>query len=142
MKRSIFALLALLLASVASAQTHPCDLPPTPNPTTKNSTVTVGFCHDQKDANGATDAITAFKIYLDGNVVLTWTSPTGLTPKTPTPNAAGFYYYEAPAIAVTKGNRGVSVAAVDADGESALSATFPFQVKGPGPRQVSGTRVQ
>ncbi len=142
MRASALVFLLSLFAASASAQQapHPCDVTAPANPMIVSTTVVIGFCHSGKDAKGNATTLTAFKIAVDGAVVLTWTGP--LTPTSKAPNAAGFSYYEAPAVPVGRGTHTVTASAVDVDGESAMSTAFQFGTKGPGPSLVLGVRVR
>ncbi len=143
MKTIAIAFLFSLFAASVSAQTtpHPCDAMAPANPVLVKDAVIVGFCHNGKDLAGKVVPLTAFKVTIDGAVALTWTGPT-LTATSPTANSAGYLYYEAPAISVSRGTHAVAVSAVNADGESALSLAYAFSTKGPGPSLIIGVRVR
>lgn len=139
MKLVFIAASMLLAATVSQAQTvHPCDVIPPVNPTVKRNTVIVGFCHDKKDADGATIGPASFKIYIDNFQPVVWTFP---TPLLPTPNSQGDYYFEAPAISITKGPHVVAVTTVDID-ESAPTPWYQFTIQGSGPNPPKNPRVK
>ncbi len=143
MKRLAIAFLLSLFAASASAQTtpHPCDVTAPPNPVIVKDAVIVGLCWPPKDAAGVIVPLRSFVVSIDGGVVLTWTGPS-LTPTSQTTSAQGYMYYETQPVAVSRGQHTVAATATTADGTSAMSATFPFSTKGPGPSLVIGVRVR
>ena len=119
--------LMLACASIASAQTHPCDIPPDGNTTLQtNGPVSVGFCQAPKDADGNTVTLTGFRVTIDGADVFKGPlSPIGA------PNATGLSYYETPkTIVLAKGSHTAVAYASSADGESAGTDPFVFTLKG------------
>jgi len=132
--------LFLLVATSVSAQTpHPCDVTPAPNPVVVGRTFTVGFCHNGKDLNGDPTTVTAFKIYLDGAVVLTWSNP---TPSSPTPNSKGYVLYLAPQIPIGRGAHTFAVTGVNVDGEGPSINPIGITTKVPPPSLVIGAFVR
>jgi hypothetical protein len=127
--------LVLLCSGLASAQTHPCDISITPNPTVSGLTVKVGFCWDAKDIDGQPAVATAFLVQIDGatkfNGPLT---PIGL------PSATGFSYYEV-GLSVSKGSHTTAAAIVTADGTSPFTTPFAFAVVGSAPKPPTAVRV-
>lgn len=137
--------LFLLLAASASAQTavHECDKPVPPNVTVVGRSITVGFCANGKDDKGGNTTLTAFKIYIDGAVALTWDSKVGpLTPTSPTANSQGYLYYEAPAIPIGRGAHAVTVSATNVDSEGKQTTALPLTLQFPPPSLVIGVRVR
>lgn len=130
------------VASGASAQTHPCSEPFPATATTTNASIMLGICEAQIDKDGDATTIIGFKVRIDGTVVFNWTSPSGLTPTTPTPNAEGLYYYETPPIAISKGTHTVDVSASDVNAESEFSVALSVTRKGRGPQKPARVRAK
>lgn len=97
-------ILCLTLAGTTAAQTHPCDIAVTPNPSVA-SPVAVGFCVIPKDANGQPIAITGFTIQVG-----TQTLFNGPLNAIGVANAAGQFYFETPkTIILPKGSTSLVV---------------------------------
>lgn len=126
----------LLWPSSARAQTHPCDVVPPSNPQL-TSPVKGGFCHSGKDVDGNTTTITAFKFFIDGQVVFQG----ALTPIGPA-TSDGRFYYETPAFVVSRGNHAATFTAVSTDGESVPTLPFVFVCVGAVPAPPSAPRVK
>lgn len=139
MTRLILALALLLVASVASAQTHPCDAPQTVNPSL-TSPVVVQVCWDGKDVNGSPAVVTAWTVTIDSTVVFT-----GPLPAVGTPSAvSGKSLYETapivpPTLSPPVGNVGAhtwTVLGTNVAGQSVLATVFPFTIVVPLPPPV------
>ena len=66
MKQGMFVtLLCVLWAVPTSAQTHPCDTPPVPNPNL-TSPVKATFCHSGKESDGTTP-IASWRVFIDSS---------------------------------------------------------------------------
>jgi hypothetical protein len=123
-------------AVLARAQTHPCDVVPPNNPNL-TSPVKGGFCHNGLDAASNPTTVTAFRLYIDGQLVFSG-------PLTPVgaPTADGRFYFETPPVNVTKGSHAVTFTAVSADGESAPSPSYPFVLAGAPPAPPTNPRAK
>ena len=121
MMRVLVILVAFLMfsASLAVAQTHPCDLT---YPTSGTGVVgphPLKLCHPGTDASG-TAPVTSWELYIDGAGGATITMTTnGIA------NAAGLKEYTATVQALL-GTHTYEVSAVNSIGESAKSAPFTF----------------
>jgi hypothetical protein len=119
----------VLVPSLATAQTHPCDAAPVTNPTVVVSgPVSLGFCVPSVDVLGDPTTLTSFRVQVDSVDVFTG-------PLTPIgqPSTTGLNYYETPKTLVIKnGNHTAVVFASNAPGvEGAGSAPFAFTVRVP-----------
>jgi predicted phage tail protein len=126
-----------LLAVPATAQTHPCDVLPPTSATVTEGQVTIGWCHDLKDANGNTTTVAGWAFYANG----VRTSLSNVTTNN-VPNAAGLIYFLA-AVNMPRGNYTIRMAAVNSIGEGALSDPFALAVVAPAavPSQIQRVRV-
>lgn len=123
-KISIFflVLISLSFATVARAQTHPCDGAAQTNPTV-SSPAKVGFCFSGKNSDGSTVTVTSFKVYVGTSTTAVWT---GLVQPIGTPSSTGMSYYETPPITFTTGNLSLKMTASSSQGEGVASPAFPF----------------
>jgi len=128
--------LLLLTPDILEAQVHPCDVTPPTNPQL-TSPVKGAFCHAGLDAEGQPTTVTLFRLYIDDQVA--WQGL--LTPIGP-PTTDGRFYFETPAVVVSRGNHVAEHTAVSADGESARSAPFIFGVVGAVPAAPTNGRVK
>lgn len=122
--KTALALLLLIIAAPASAQTHPCDGTPAVVEARPGIAFAIGFCNNGKDAEGNPVSIDGYKVMLDGALQ---PSPGPLT-KSATANAAGLFYFETPkGFTAPDGNHTISVVLVNAKGgDGAPSAPFPL----------------
>jgi len=129
--------LLLLVPVSVSAQTHPCDTAPTPNPIVKN-TYRVQFCWDAKDLDGnpILPADVQMRLAIDGTAQALRALPTPIS----APNATGSALYEYAGLASLKGAHSITVTAVTAEGE-ATSVPFAYAVKGGPPKPPLVPRV-
>ncbi len=125
--KSILALSFVLVASAASAQTHPCDIPVVQNPNL-TSPVKATFCHTGKESDGTTP-IASWQAILDGTATVFKgpLSPIGVA------NAAGLFYFETSTFQIIKGTHAVIVVGLDTTGTEVIgrSPSFPFGVSNP-----------
>jgi len=132
----LIALCVMGMAGSAVAQTHPCDVPPPSNPQL-TSPIRGAFCHNGRDADGNPVTVTAFKLYIDNQLV--WQG--ALSPIGP-PTADGRSYYETPLVIVSRGNHVAETAAVSAEGESGRSAPYPFVLSAAVPAAPTRSHVK
>lgn len=119
----------LAFATPLFAQTHPCDVAPVQGQVLQtNSTVAVGFCQPNKDADGNTipiASITSYRVVVDNGTVFTG----ALTP-IGSASASGLYYFETPKnIPISKGGHVAVVYPSNDGGEGAGSDPLSFTVK-------------
>jgi hypothetical protein len=126
MKTILLTCAFVALASVASAQTHPCDLaPPTGTVQIAGNKFTDGFCHDLRDVNG--DPLTLgriFNLYVDGTKV--WS---GALSAIGSISSTGYYYFEVPQQTGSFGIHTATVSVTDSAQESDLSNVITFELK-------------
>lgn len=139
MRRLVYLLVGFcLLSSPAFAQTHPCDVTPTPSPILSGP-VKAQWCSDGKDATGALVPVTLVKVFVDGNATPTWTgAPVQVTS---TANAAGFKLYESAYFTVAKGTHTVTAVQANATGDGIPSVPFSFGIQDALPGTVIQLRV-
>ncbi len=127
MKQVCVCVVFVLMASLAQAQTHPCDMPgPTSGTATPGQMMTLSACHSGKDANGNTIVITGWALYDNA----TRTTPTLIKGTTSATSGLSIYTLALTAPA-TIGLHTYQLAAIDAAGESAKSSPFVLTVSVP-----------
>lgn len=128
MKLALCMLAALMLCGTAAdvaAQTHPCDVAPS---LTATRGVKVGFCGSSVDETGTAVGSFNFRIFVNGQLAITWTNA---TPTVGSPNSAGLYYFEYPLPSgVPRGTWPVTSQQYVATDESLLSDAALWQVGG------------
>lgn len=136
MKRTLTtaALLLLMCAGVASAQTHPCDIDPGTTFTVNAGTVTVAACWSEQDLSGAPAVATQWGLTVDG-----LRSPITMSKATPTANAAGFFQFTGSVVLPKGTHTGVllDVCIDDGIGGTAcksIDTALTVKAKGPGPK--------
>jgi hypothetical protein len=138
MRRLCLLVMLLAMASPAFAQTHPCDITPTPNPILSGP-VKAQWCSDGKGPSGAPSPVTLVKVFLDGNATPTWTgAPVQVTS---TANAAGFKLYESALFTVPKGTHVITVVQSNSTGDGIPSLPFSFGLQDELPGTVIQLRV-
>lgn len=133
MKKILFVLALLLAVATSSyAQTHPCDITPGTTfrePSAQLVNLRVGFCHDQKDAEGnlITEAL-GFTIQIEGGQTVDLGV---MTPANPVPNANGDFYYETAPGVLTSGGTVRATAYASGLGSSVPSQSVLLTLLGP-----------
>lgn len=137
MKRAIFVVAFIAWASVAGAQTHPCDVTPADNPTVFNP-YTVQFCWNGTDLDGLAMAPewVQVRITIDGvaQPLLPLPAPVG----DPSPTGDRLYQVD---LVTSRGPHTLTVALVAPEGDG-TSAPVAYSVKGKAPKPPTVFVVQ
>lgn len=133
--RTVLLLLLLLVPSLASAQTHPCDQPELTQQSTKSGPNVLSWCWIGQDETGDPAVPTQWAVIVDG----TRTVLTNVTKGT-TPNSLGKFQYTTPYTFVKGPAKTFVIEVTTVDG-TAQALPLSVTVTGAPPKKPDHTRI-